>query len=144
MTHKALKNSPSRTRTYDLAVNSRSLYQLSYRGIKNSLKTPNRHAFSWIFRILSMFWNICQETFFFWSKKKILFWIINHQNFRFFSNLLTHKLNISCHTGFVLHGIFRHRALSFKYLTRLFQSIVAYQSVANEHTIFIHIWQPLP
>jgi hypothetical protein len=26
-------NSPSRTRTYDLAVNSRSLYQLSYRGI---------------------------------------------------------------------------------------------------------------
>ena len=26
-------NSPSRTRTYNLAVNSRSLYQLSYRGI---------------------------------------------------------------------------------------------------------------
>ncbi len=26
-------NSPSRTRTYDLAVNSRSLYQLSYRGL---------------------------------------------------------------------------------------------------------------
>ena len=25
-------NSPSRTRTYNLAVNSRSLYQLSYRG----------------------------------------------------------------------------------------------------------------
>ena len=26
-------NSPSRVRTYDLAVNSRPLYQLSYRGI---------------------------------------------------------------------------------------------------------------
>ena len=29
--------SPSRIRTYDLAVNSRSLYRLSYRGIKNCL-----------------------------------------------------------------------------------------------------------
>ena len=29
-----LKNSPSRTRTYDSAVNSRVLYRLSYRGIK--------------------------------------------------------------------------------------------------------------
>ena len=28
-----LKNSPSRTRTYDSAVNSRVLYRLSYRGI---------------------------------------------------------------------------------------------------------------
>ncbi len=27
------QNSPSRARTYNLAVNSRSLYQLSYRGI---------------------------------------------------------------------------------------------------------------
>ena len=27
-----MKSSPGRTRTYDLAVNSRSLYQLSYRG----------------------------------------------------------------------------------------------------------------
>jgi hypothetical protein len=27
------KSSPSRARTYDLAVNSRSLYQLSYRGM---------------------------------------------------------------------------------------------------------------
>ena len=33
-----LHNSPSRIRTYDLAVNSRSLYRLSYRGIKISLK----------------------------------------------------------------------------------------------------------
>ena len=30
-------NSPSRTRTYNLAVNSRSLYQLSYRGIAKTL-----------------------------------------------------------------------------------------------------------
>lgn len=34
-----VKNSPSRARTYNLAVNSRSLYQLSYRGIPMSHKT---------------------------------------------------------------------------------------------------------
>lgn len=28
-----VSSSPSRARTYDLAVNSRSLYQLSYRGL---------------------------------------------------------------------------------------------------------------
>ena len=32
-------SSPGRARTYDLAVNSRSLYQLSYRGI-NYLRLP--------------------------------------------------------------------------------------------------------
>jgi hypothetical protein len=31
------KSSPGRTRTYDLAVNSRSLYQLSYRGSETSI-----------------------------------------------------------------------------------------------------------
>ena|GEM_PF-3849021 len=36
--HKECHTSPSRTRTYNLAVNSRSLYQLSYRGIPT-----NRH-----------------------------------------------------------------------------------------------------
>ncbi len=37
-------NSPSRTRTYDLAVNSRSLYQLSYRGSNAALPTaPQRY-----------------------------------------------------------------------------------------------------
>ena len=34
-----LGSSPGRTRTYDLAVNSRSLYQLSYRGSKHTILT---------------------------------------------------------------------------------------------------------
>ena len=34
LSHRAIQNSPSRTRTYDNAVNSRALYLLSYRGIK--------------------------------------------------------------------------------------------------------------
>ena len=33
--HRERKSSPSRTRTYDLAINSRALYQLSYRGKEN-------------------------------------------------------------------------------------------------------------
>ena len=35
-----LKNSPSRTRTYDSAVNSRVLYRLSYRGILADTQLP--------------------------------------------------------------------------------------------------------
>ena len=34
-------NSPSRTRTYDLAVNSRSLYQLSYRGFSRTAQSTH-------------------------------------------------------------------------------------------------------
>gem|GEM_PF-6320257 len=37
-------NSPSRTRTYNLAVNSRSLYRLSYRGIADRRRTDLRAA----------------------------------------------------------------------------------------------------
>ncbi len=36
-----LKGSSGRTRTYDLAVNSRPLYQLSYRGMLSPAHTQN-------------------------------------------------------------------------------------------------------
>ena len=42
-------NSPSRVRTYDLAVNSRSLYRLSYRGIPIQQHRPASCAVRTIF-----------------------------------------------------------------------------------------------
>ena len=40
------ESSPGRTRTYDPAVNSRLLYQLSYRGIRNLIRDSDQLAFS--------------------------------------------------------------------------------------------------
>ncbi len=61
-------NSPSRTRTYNLAVNSRSLYQLSYRGIPMNrtgltLCVPGTVFFRF-FSVLSKFQQLCQEHLF--------------------------------------------------------------------------------
>ncbi len=39
--YEVVYNSPSRIRTYDLAVNSRSLYQLSYRGLSCGRYEPH-------------------------------------------------------------------------------------------------------
>ena len=41
-----LKNSPSRTRTYDSAVNSRVLYRLSYRGLLYHEDNPFGKAYT--------------------------------------------------------------------------------------------------
>jgi hypothetical protein len=51
-------NSPSRTRTYNLAVNSRSLYQLSYRGIPMNRTWPSPCVLRTIF--VQFIWDIIQ------------------------------------------------------------------------------------
>jgi hypothetical protein len=61
-----LLSSPSRARTYNLAVNSRSLYQLSYRGIANKndvFYSKNRLSSKSFQSIIQIFNNLSRRIF---------------------------------------------------------------------------------